>query len=122
MHIVNHQCILPLLVGQNGLLPNQDIFNALVAVSKRLNAHLMFDGQADSRTGGYSPKDKYFASLRTILHMVAQQATGLQGGLHGVFVRQAYSSQQYACCRESVIYMYCITNQLYKTGTCGGAY
>lgn len=81
------QCFLQWLVGQNGLLPNQDIFNALAAVSSRVNAHLTFDGQPDSAFEGHSPKDRYFASLRTVLCMVAQQATGLQGGLHGVFVR-----------------------------------
>ena len=89
---LTQQCFLPWLVGQNGLLPNQDIFNALAAVSRRANAHLTFDGQSDSSTEGYSPRDKYFASLRTVLCTVAQQATGLQGGLHGVFVRQVHGS------------------------------
>lgn len=84
-------CFIQRLVGQNGLLPNQDIFNALAAVSRRVNAHLTFDGQSDSSTKGYSQRDKYFASIRTVLRMVAQQATGLQGGLHGAFIRQVHS-------------------------------
>ena len=103
MSEVNAGCCLPWLVGQNGLLPNQDIFNALAAVSRRVNARLTFDGQSDSSTEGFSPRDKYFASLHTVLRMVAQQASGLQGGLHGVFVRQVTVTSRCMHCDCAVL-------------------
>ena len=76
------------LVSQNGLLPNQDIFNALVVVCNKNGMSVTFDGQGN-RGNPYSPVG-YIPRLKTLMRMVTLQASGQQSGLHGAFVRQVY--------------------------------
>lgn len=72
-------------VSQNGLLPNQDIFNALVTVCKKSGMAVSFDGQPSG--GEFYESSDYVGLVKTLMNMVALQASGHQSGLHGAFVR-----------------------------------
>jgi len=71
--------------GLNGQLPNLDLVNLVNRLALREGMHQMFQGVEDhSRPDSYNG---YIRSLKTMLNMVASQATGVPSGNHGLFHR-----------------------------------
>jgi len=71
--------------GLNGQLPNLDLVNLVNRLALREGMHQMFQGVEDhSRPDSYNG---YFRSLKTMLNMMASQATGVPSGNHGLFHR-----------------------------------
>jgi len=71
--------------GLNGQLPNLDLVNLVNRLALREGMHQMFQGVEDhSRPDSYNG---YIRSLKTMLNMMASQATGVPSGNHGLFHR-----------------------------------
>eukprot|EP00092_Neocalanus_flemingeri_P071307 GFUD01087632.1.p1 GENE.GFUD01087632.1~~GFUD01087632.1.p1 ORF type:complete len:650 (-),score=226.04 GFUD01087632.1:40-1989(-) len=71
--------------GLNGQLPNLDLVNLVNRLALREGMHQMFQGVEDhSRPDSYTG---YMRSLKTMLNMMASQATGVPSGNHGLFHR-----------------------------------
>jgi len=71
--------------GLNGQLPNLDLVNLVNRLASREGVHQMFQGVEDhSKPDSYNG---YSRSLRTMLNMMATQATGVPSGNHGLFHR-----------------------------------